>query len=105
VREAKDGSQKTEVRGQKGAAVGGWTVPRKQAIVPLERIAAAIHNVRFAVARCDHKVREKDLARKLADLENRYDAQFRVVFDAIRELMQPPIPLRKRIGFTPEAGA
>jgi hypothetical protein len=29
------------------------------------------------------------LARKLADLEKRYDRQFKVVFDAIRELMQP----------------
>ena len=32
----------------------------------------------------------KDLARKLEALEKRYDAQFRVVFDAIRELMAPP---------------
>lgn len=31
-----------------------------------------------------------DLARKLADLEARYDAQFKIVFDAIRELMTPP---------------
>ncbi|MBI2155278.1 MAG: ORF6N domain-containing protein, partial [Candidatus Rokubacteria bacterium] len=32
-----------------------------------------------------------DLARKLAALERKYDAQFRVVFDAIRELMAPPV--------------
>jgi hypothetical protein len=31
-----------------------------------------------------------DLARKLAQLEKKYDAQFRAVFDAIRELMKPP---------------
>jgi hypothetical protein len=43
-----------------------------------------------------------DLARKLAVLESKYDAQFRVVFDAIRELMTPPEPPRKRIGFHPE---
>ncbi|MCX5867200.1 MAG: ORF6N domain-containing protein, partial [Proteobacteria bacterium] len=30
------------------------------------------------------------LARKLNELERKYDAQFRVVFDAIRELMSPP---------------
>lgn len=43
-----------------------------------------------------------DLARKLAALEKKYDAQFKVVFDAIRELMAPPEPPRKRrIGFTP----
>ena len=45
-----------------------------------------------------------DLARKLAALESKYDTQFKVVFDAIRELMAPP-PLKRRkpIGFvTPE---
>ncbi len=43
-----------------------------------------------------------DLARKLATLEKKYDAQFRVVFDAIRELMTPPEPKKKRpIGFAP----
>ena len=41
-----------------------------------------------------------DLAERLEELEQKYDAQFRVVFDAIRELMAPPPePLRKRIGF------
>ena len=43
-----------------------------------------------------------NLARKLAALEKKYDAQFRVVFDAIRELMTPPEPKKKRpIGFAP----
>ncbi len=32
----------------------------------------------------------EDLARKVVALENKYDAQFKVVFDAIRELMAPP---------------
>ena len=31
-----------------------------------------------------------DLARKLADMERKYDSQFKVVFDAIRRLMTPP---------------
>ena len=39
------------------------------------------------------------LARKLATLEQKYDAQFKAVFDAIRELMTPPEPSRRRIGF------
>lgn len=34
-----------------------------------------------------------DLARKLAALEKKYDAQFRTVFQAIRELMAAPKPL------------
>ena len=42
-----------------------------------------------------------DLAKKLDTLEKKYDAQFRVVFDAIRELMAPPSPT-KVIGFRPE---
>ena len=41
-----------------------------------------------------------DLARRLDELESKYDTQFRVVFDAIRELMAPPPdPPGKRIGF------
>ena len=40
-----------------------------------------------------------ELASKLAKLEKKYDAQFRVVFDAIRELMRPPVAPSKRIGF------
>ena len=46
-----------------------------------------------------------DLARKLDALEKKYDAQFKVVFDAIRELMKPPEPTKKGfIGFTPLKG-
>lgn len=40
-----------------------------------------------------------DLARKLATLEKKYDSQFRMVFDAIRELMTPPGKPKRRIGF------
>lgn len=40
-----------------------------------------------------------DLARKLANLERKYDAQFKAVFDAIRDLMAPPSMARRRIGF------
>jgi hypothetical protein len=41
----------------------------------------------------------KELLRKLEDMENKYDEQFRVVFEAIRQLMIPPDPPRKKIGF------
>ena len=40
-----------------------------------------------------------ELARKLDTLERKYDAQFKVVFDAIRQLMTPPEPKRQQIGF------
>jgi hypothetical protein len=39
------------------------------------------------------------LARKLNALEKKYDAQFKIVFDAIRELMTPPEKPKRRIGF------
>lgn len=42
----------------------------------------------------------EDLSRKLAALENKYDAQFKSVFDAIRELMRDtPVKKRPEIGF------
>ena len=42
----------------------------------------------------------KDLARRLDKLEEKYDVQFKVVFDAIRHLMAPPDPEpKRRIGF------
>jgi len=41
----------------------------------------------------------KDLARKLETLEKKYDAQFKVVFDAIRQLMTQPEPKKRKIGF------
>lgn len=40
-----------------------------------------------------------ELARKLATLEKKYDTQFKIVFDAIRELMTPPEPKRRPMGF------
>ena len=46
----------------------------------------------------------KNLARELKQLESKYDAQFKVVFDAIRELMEgsasPSVPVVK--GFSKE---
>ena len=43
-----------------------------------------------------------ELARKLAQLEKKYDGQFRLVFDAIRDLMTPASLPKRRIGFRPE---
>jgi hypothetical protein len=63
--------------------------------------------VNIQIMRAFVKLREmiasnKDLARRLDELEKKYNAQFKVVFEAIRELMKPPklppAPKRK-IGF------
>jgi hypothetical protein len=70
------------------------------------RSARAVQ-VNIAIMRAFVRLREMlmsnaDLARKLIALENKYDDQFKVVFDAIRELMEgPPPPPKPRIGFRP----
>jgi phage regulator Rha-like protein len=43
-----------------------------------------------------------ELSRKLNALERRYDSQFKMVFDAIRELMTPLVKPARRIGFKNE---
>lgn len=64
----------------------------------------AIH-ASFQVVRAFVRLREilathKDLARKLQELEKRYDHQFKVVYETIRKLMTPPAaPPRRKIGF------
>lgn len=61
--------------------------------------------VNIAIMRAFVRLREilsthKDLARRLDELEKKYDDNFRVVFEAIRQLMAPPNPPKKgRIGF------
>ncbi len=41
----------------------------------------------------------RDLLARVEQMENKYDTQFKVVFDAIRQLMAPPRPAKKKIGF------
>ena len=60
--------------------------------------------VNIAIMRAFVQLREmigsnKGLARRLNELEKKYDSQFRIVFEAIRELMAEPEPKVKRIGF------
>ena len=63
-------------------------------------------DVNIAIMRAFVRLREimmthKELARKLDELEKKYDQNFQVVFEAIRQLMAPPPPpdKRRRIGF------
>lgn len=51
--------------------------------------------VRFRRSLASHD----DLARRLDELEAKYDEQFRVVFEAIRQLMLPTPKERKPVGF------
>ena len=61
-------------------------------------------DVNIAIIRTFVKLRQMldshaQLAKKLAELEAKYDGQFRVVFEALNELMAAPEPRRKQIGF------
>jgi tRNA U34 5-methylaminomethyl-2-thiouridine-forming methyltransferase MnmC len=63
----------------------------------------AVH-VNIAIMRAFVKLREmiasnKELAKKLDELEKKYDLQFKVVFDAIRDLMVYPETKKRKIGF------
>jgi hypothetical protein len=61
--------------------------------------------VNIAIMRVFVRLRElagthRDLAQKIAAMEKKYDAQFRIVFEAIRKLLDPPpAPAKRRIGF------
>lgn len=65
----------------------------------------AVH-ANIAIMRAFVKLRQMlasntELARKLDALEKKYDAQFKIVFDAIRQLMTPQVPKKGQIGFRP----
>ena len=73
-------------------------------------LASVLHSptailVSIQIVRAFLRLREmlagnQDLGRKVDELEKKYDAQFRVVFDAIRGLMRPVAPPpKRRIGF------
>ena len=62
-------------------------------------IAVNILIMRSFVRLREMVISNKDLARKLNALGKKYDKQFAVVFDAIRQLMTPQKTKRKPIGF------
>jgi hypothetical protein len=56
--------------------------------------------MRAFVAMREAMIAHKELARQLNTMEKKYDAQFKIVFDAIRQLMQPsPLPPKRAIGY------
>jgi phage regulator Rha-like protein len=44
----------------------------------------------------------KDLKEKIEAMEKKYDYQFKIVFDAIKQLLEPPEKTKKKIGFLRE---
>jgi len=62
-------------------------------------IKASIQVVKAFVNLLQVLAEHKEFAHKLESIEKKYDHQFKIVFDAIRDLMDPPVPRRKPIGF------
>ena len=79
---------------EQGVAMLSTVLRSKRAIQVNVEIMRTFVRLRGLVAR------DQELARRLEVLESKYDSQFKIVFDAIRELMSPPMPTpRRRIGF------
>ena len=95
-------------RGGRRAAPFAFTEEGVAMLSSVLRSARAVR-VNIAIMRAFVRLRQMlrsnaDLARKLESLERKYDGEFDVVFQAIRELMAPPPASRKRIGFRPPKG-
>ena len=62
-------------------------------------IEISVFVVRAFVKMREMVVSNKEIVRRLDNLEKKYDSQFKVVFDALRALMAPPIKPKRKIGF------
>ena len=79
---------------EQGVAMLSSVLKSKRAVRVNVEIMRAFVRLRGMIAH------SQDLARKLDALESKYDRQFKVVFDAIRELMASPAAApKRRIGF------
>jgi len=79
---------------EQGVAMLSSVLKSKQAVRVNVEIMRAFVRLRDLIGH------NREMAKRLDDLESKYDRQFKVVFDAIRELMTPPAtPPKRRIGF------
>jgi ORF6N domain-containing protein len=78
---------------EQGVAMLSSVLRSKRAVQVNIEIMRAFVRLRLMLAS------DSELSRRLDDLESKYDRQFKVVFDAIRQLMSPMQPGRKQIGF------
>ncbi len=78
---------------EQGVAMLSSVLRSKRAITVNVEIMRAFVKLRQMLAS------NAELSRRLDELESKYDRQFKVVFDAIRELMSPVVRDRKEIGF------
>jgi hypothetical protein len=78
---------------EQGVAMLSTVLSSEQAITVNIMIIRAFVKLREMIAS------NKDLARRLDELEKKYDKQFKIVFEAIRQLMTPPETSKRKIGF------
>ncbi len=78
---------------EQGVAMLSGVLRSEQAVLVNIEIMRAFVRLREILAT------HHELAKKLNNLERKYDSQFKAVFDAIRQLMEPPLPPKKPIGF------
>ncbi len=76
-----------------GALMAANVLKSERAVEMSVHVVRAFVRVRLLLAS------NAELERKLNALERKYDAQFKVVFDAIRALMEPPAMKKRQIGF------
>ena len=84
---------------EQGVAMLSTVINSERAIQVNIEIMRAFVRLRQLLASNDR------FARKLEALERKYDSQFKVVFDTIRQLMTPPEPKKRKIGFLVEEHA
>ena len=82
---------------EQGVAMLSSVLRSKRAIAVNDEIMRAFVRLRKILAS------NAELSLRLDDLEGKYDRRFKIVFDAIRQLMSPAPSKRKQIGFRPKA--
>jgi ORF6N domain len=78
---------------EQGVAMLSSVLHTKRAIAVNVEIMRTFVELRRMIS--DHA----ELANRISELEKRYDGQFQVVFDAIRNLIEPPEKTQRRIGY------
>lgn len=81
---------------EQGVAMLSSILKSKRAVLVNIEIMRAFVKLRYILAS------HKDLEKKLNELENKYDSKFKIVFDALRELMKPPDKPKRPLGFRVE---
>lgn len=90
-----------------------WGGTRRAPLVFTEQGVAMLSNVlnskraiqvNIQIIRTFTKLREmlaghKELKRKIEEMESKYDGQFKIIFEAIKQLLESPKESRRKIGF------